>query len=133
MRTLFIDDDPIGVFLTQQLLKREGITDFVTAFQCPVKALAYLREQVLLDAAPHVILLDLNMPLLSGWDLLAALQPLEDQLWGRCAIYLLTSSLAPHDLLRAEANPLVQRLIHKPLTSNDIQEIYAPVLRKTMS
>jgi CheY-like chemotaxis protein len=41
------------------------------------------------------MLLDLNMPLMSGWDVLDAPKPLEWYLLGQCAICILTSSVAP--------------------------------------
>jgi CheY-like chemotaxis protein len=91
----------------------------------PVEAVAFLRQQAQTDSLPHVILLDLNMPLMSGWDVLDALKPLEPRLLGRCAIYVLTSSLAPTDRTRAREYPLVAELLHKPLSQAQIQAIHA--------
>ncbi len=128
MDTILIDDDPTGVFLTTRLLQREGQpADTVKSFLSPVDAVAFFRRQVLTGPLPHVVLLDLNMPLLSGWDVLKALQPLEAQLLGRCLVYLLTSSLAPADMARAKEYPLVAGLLHKPLDRTKIHAIQARV------
>lgn len=65
------------------------------------------------------------MPLMSGWDVLEALQPLQPHLLGCCAVYILTSSLAPADTNRAREYPLVAGLLHKPLDQDKIQAIQA--------
>jgi len=119
MRTVLIDDDATGVF------QREGLGENLTAFLSPVEAVAFLREQALAGTAPQVILLDLNMPAMSGWDVLEALQPLQPHLLGQCAVYILTSSLAPADTNRAREYPLVVELLHKPLDQAKIQAIHA--------
>ncbi|MEJ7663145.1 MAG: hypothetical protein WKG07_28185 [Hymenobacter sp.] len=77
---------------------------------------------------PHVVLLDLNMPLLSGWDVLEALKPLEARLLGRCVVYVLTSSLAPADAARARQYPLVAGFLDKPLNGAKIQAMQARLL-----
>lgn len=131
MDTLIIDDDPTGIFLTTRLLRREGKpADVVTAFVSPAEAVAFLQQQGPTDAPPDVVLLDLNMPLLSGWDVLDALQPLEAHLLGRCVVYVLTSSLAPADAARARQYPLVAGFLHKPLDGAEIQAMQAQ-LRET--
>lgn len=128
MQTLLIDDDPTVIFLVKRLFQRENLPDALTTFTSPSKALAFLQQQVPLGFVPQVILLDLNMPGLSGWDFLEALHPLHAQLRGQCLLYILTSSLAPTDLSRAHDNPLVAGLLHKPLDHHDIQTIQAQVL-----
>jgi CheY-like chemotaxis protein len=126
MRTVLVDDDYISVFLTEKLLKREGFAEDMCSFQSPEKALAHV-QQAIPNEPPDLILLDLNMPVLSGWDFLEALKPYESQLTGRCFIYILTSSLAPSDTAKAREFPLVVSLIHKPLDSIQIHAIHAHV------
>ncbi len=121
MQTLLVDDDPISVFLTEQLLRRSGHIDAVESFFSPVQALAYLRERLAAGQLPRLILLDLNMPVMDGWAFLDALRPVEAELRGRCTIYILTSSLALSDATRAQDYALVAGLIHKPLDEREIQ------------
>lgn len=127
MQTLLIDDDPTGVFLTQRLFQRVGLAQDLTCFLSPAQAVAFLKQQVQAGAPPQVILLDLNMPLMSGWDVLEALKPLETHLLGRCVVYILTSSLSGSDQARAQAYPLVQGLLHKPLDQGKITRIQTHV------
>ncbi len=127
MRTLLVDDDPTVIFLVKRLFQYEGLPDVLTTFVSPVEALTFLRKQALLDALPQVILLDLNMPVLNGWEFLDALQPIEAQLREQSLVYILTSSLAPTDAKRATTNSLVAGLLHKPLDRHEIQTIQTRV------
>lgn len=122
MRVLLIDDDFISIFLTKKLLQREGVADSITCFRSSQEALDCVR-QLPPDQLPEVIFLDLNMPVMSGWDFLEALRAEEEQFIGRCRIYILTSSLAPCDTARAKDFSLVAGLIHKPLDGMEIQAI----------
>ncbi|ALW84859.1 hypothetical protein AUC43_07015 [Hymenobacter sedentarius] len=126
MDVLLIDDDTIGVFLTERLLKREGFTDSIASLPSAEEALAFLQNAEP-HQLPHVIFLDLNMPLMDGWEFLEALRPLENRLLGRCHIYILTSSLAHTDLARIKQFPLVDGLINKPLDAAQIQAVRAQV------
>ena len=128
MHTLLIDDDPISTYLTERVLQHEGLSDTAASFHSPAEALAFLLKQIPDGLVPQVILLDLNMPLTSGWDFLDILQRHEVQLQDQCIVYLLTSSVAPADEARAKAYPLVAGLLHKPLDKGKIQQIRDHVL-----
>ena len=133
MHTLLIDEDPTVVFITERLFQREGMTERITSFQSPAEGVAYLREQALAGTPPRVVLLDLNMPLPSGWDVLEAVKPLGALWLNRCAVYVLTSSLVLADTVRAQMHPLVVKFLSKPLHQNHIKAIQAQVWGKRMA
>jgi CheY-like chemotaxis protein len=133
MRTLLIEDDLTATFLTKRLFHHEALTGDLTTFDLPVEALAFIHAQVAAHTPPDIILLDLNMPVLSGWDVLDALEPLQEHLLGHCLVYVLTSSLATSDMARAKTYPLVAGFIHKPLDRHELQVIQDHLRAKQVS
>ncbi|GAB3861872.1 response regulator [Hymenobacter terrigena] len=121
MKTYLIDDDDLAIYLTETLLRAEGFSNCICTFQSAREALDKLvgRSQ----AVPKVVFLDLNMPLMNGWQFLDALTPYQEALRGNCHIYILTSSLALKDLEKSKQYALVAGLIHKPLDSEEIRAI----------
>lgn len=124
MKTYLIDDDRLGLYLTEQLLRAEGFASTICPFESAREALDTLLHEPP-DTMPQVVFLDLNMPLMNGWQFLEALNPYKTQLLGRCFIYILTSSLALTDLEKSRHYDLVAGLIHKPIDSGEIRAIQA--------
>jgi len=126
MLIYLIDEDPISLFLTEHVLRAEDFVQDIHQFTAAEEALAYLLPR-LATAVPHIIFLDLNMPVMDGWGFLAALTPYEAALQGRCRIYLLTSSLALADTAKAQNYALVAGIIHKPLEEEEVKATLAAV------
>lgn len=124
MTTFLIDDDQIGNYLTESLLRLEGFSSSIRTFESAESALEALQQPGLREV-PEVIFLDLNMPVMNGWQFLDALAPYADELRSRCSIFVLTSSLALADMEKARTYDLVTGLIHKPIDSGEIRAIRA--------
>jgi CheY-like chemotaxis protein len=124
LKTYLIDDDNLALFLARHLLQAESFASSICAFQSAEEALAALLADRQ-EALPEIIFLDLNMPLMNGWQFLEALAPYEHELRGRCYIYILTSSLALCDLEKSTHYQLVEGLIHKPLDRGELLAIRA--------
>ncbi|WBA42504.1 response regulator [Hymenobacter canadensis] len=122
MNTFLIDDDSLSNYLTETLLKMEDFSSDIRTFEAADEALAELLQE---PEQPRVVFLDLNMPLMNGWEFLDALAPYQGRLQGNCRIYILTSSLALADLNRSRHYDLVAGLIHKPIDSGEIRAIQA--------
>ena len=124
MTTFLIDDDLIGNYLTESLLRIEGFSNSIRTFESAESALKVLQQPGLREL-PEVIFLDLNMPVMNGWQFLDALAPYANALRNRCHIFVLTSSLALADMEKAQTYDLVSGLIHKPIDSGEIRAIQA--------
>lgn len=126
MKTYNIDDDQISNFLTERVLEEAGFATEVRSFVSAEAALSYIKQDCEANL-PEVIFLDLNMPMMNGWQFLDALEPYKDELLGKCHIYILTSSLDTSDTARSAEYELVSGFIHKPLTLEDVQVILAEI------
>lgn len=125
MKIMIIDDDEVNLFLTQRMLVLCEITNNIQTFQFPKKALQYI--QVVKDEdLPDVILLDLDMPILNGWEFLEELTPHWKKDRKKYRIYILTSSLDSLDEEKAKSHPMITGLLHKPLTKENINFISLP-------
>ena len=70
-----------------------------------------------------VVLLDINMPVLNGWEFLDGLQKINLDTFTEFGIYLITSSTDRSDKLKAQLYPVIKKLYHKPLSKQDIGEM----------
>ena len=70
---------------------------------------------------PEVILLDINMPILDGWQLLEGLAKFQQL--NNILIYVVSSSIAQEDLLHVKKFPVVKAYLHKPLTPEVLKTI----------
>lgn len=134
MLTYLIDDDGISLYLTKQVLRMEAFATDVQEFLSGPAALDDLLPRLAGAAElPRVVFLDLNMPVMSGWDFLDALAPHAAALQGRCSIFLLTSSLALSDTARAAGNALVAGIVHKPLDADELRAIGGRIQQNAVS
>ncbi|MCC9169018.1 response regulator [Pontibacter harenae] len=122
MKIFIIDDDDLNLFLTENLLALEDATHEIKTFLSGTAALEALQTGGE-AAVPDIIFLDLNMPVMDGWEFLEALAPLGPSISERCRIYVLTSSLSASDTTRSKEYALVSGLIHKPLKIEDVREL----------
>ena len=120
---LLIDDDPINNLVNTRIISKHSGSD-VTAFDHAGKALQHLRTCPKTEF-PELILLDINMPEISGWDFLDALSTLPPDFQQECRVVMLSSSIDIHDYNRADSYPFVQDFISKPLTAEVLKVITA--------
>jgi len=129
MQTFIIDDDSIIHFLTKHTLKAANYPGDITCFLSAKEALQVLLQNFPANV-PQVIFLDLNMPVMNGWEFLDALVPYQQQLLGQCKIYILTSSVDLSDISKSEEYELVCGYINKPLDQVSVKAIVAQLESK---
>ena len=113
-RILVVDDNDDDLFFAQIILNASGVAAHVTLMETGQMALDFLSSSEGQDV--DVILLDINMPEMSGFEFLDLYQPLVDQGLVRAPVVMHSSSSAPADKSRATAYGCVRGYVVKPMT-----------------
>lgn len=120
---MLIEDDAITTMLMEMVIKREAGPRNVVAFANGLSALKELkRRRDLAVPLPQLIFLDINMPVMDGWDFLQELN--RDPAFQQLTVIMLTSSVDPADLARAKSNNLVKGYVAKPINESNLQKIF---------
>lgn len=123
---MLIDDDDINNFLSREIISMHLATVIIDSFTDPRDALQLLNEKLQHNQQlPDIILLDINMPLMDGWEFLRKIDQLEHRSKFNSNVYLYTSSVYNEDAVKAKEFPTVKKVFVKPLTKEAIQEILA--------
>lgn len=72
---------------------------------------------------PEVLFLDINMPIMNGWELLEELKGTPEVIRKNVQIHILTSSIAPEDLNLSKTYEFIDGYITKPLTVKDLNKV----------
>lgn len=122
---LLVDDDQTTNYLNRLLLNRFQITENVLVAPNGREALDLLAEHCQADESPNcpvLILLDVNMPVMNGFEFLDAYAQLPEQQRQAMVIVMLTTSLHPQDVERAK-HLHVAGFLSKPLTNKQLADV----------
>ncbi len=121
-KVFIIDDDSIHQRIAQIMIEKHRLFDEYRSYTEAEQALNYLRSNHADSAAlPDVILLDLNMPVVDGWDFLEVFETFYKNLEKQIRIFIVTSSVDEKDKLRAQEYSTVKGFISKPLSPDIIR------------
>jgi CheY-like chemotaxis protein len=121
---LLIDDNGIDNYVNKMTLEMENFSNEVFAFESASKGLDFLeRAHSDHGKIPDYIFLDINMPVMTGFDFLNKFNGFSESIKKRSKVIMLSSSINPEEIARAKANSNVTMFIAKPLTSEKIQEL----------
>ena len=122
---LLVDDDDTTNYLNSKLLRRMAISDEVLVAVNGQQALDLLHVHCELptsSACPALILLDVNMPLMNGFEFLRAYAQRPERTNPTVVIIMLTTSLNPNDLEQIQGLP-IQGYLTKPLTRDKVNQV----------
>lgn len=121
---VLIDDDVIQLFLIKKTLNDKFSQSTITSFSMPEAALEHIYTLKDGDFENQIILLDLNMPAMTGWDVLDNLkQKYGNNLPSNARVYILSSSDLPEDIKKSTEYDMVAGFYSKPLDTFKIDEI----------
>lgn len=120
-----IDDDKIYQFTAKKMLEATGMAKHIQSFYDGSEALAFFSGENSKEAAnlPDVIFLDINMPVMNGWEFLEEYEKLCNSLPKNMRLYVVSSSVDDADIRRSRQFSSVTDYIVKPITRLRYQEL----------
>lgn len=122
-----VDDDKVALMISKLNLQKTQFCKEIITAENGRQALDHFDSQMLLPEnerkIPNLILLDLNMPVLDGWEFLDVFSKSYPTLHSQVKIALLSSSVNPDDRVKAEANPFVFIFIDKAIGIENLRSL----------
>lgn len=119
-----IDDDAIFQLTASRMLRALQIPLEILQFSNGEEGIRYLNEQAEKpERLPDIIFLDINMPMVDGWMFLDDYQAIRNRIGKKISIYMVSSSIDPHDINRAKSNNLVKDYLVKPISRDSFETL----------
>jgi len=123
-QTCIIDDDAIAVFGLKRAMKSIGFTPDLSVFENGLDALEKFEKLLENDSElPSLIFIDVNMPVMDGWDFMREFTKLIPCKKDLPEIYIMTSSIDIRDVEKAKTFGLESNYLIKPVSAEVLKEI----------
>lgn len=117
-KILFVDDDPITLMLCKKVIARASFSKNIITAKNGQEALLLFDESKNnqnFNDVPQLIFLDLNMPVMGGWEFLESFSSKDYEIFHTIKVVVLSSTIDPEDLEKAKKYPMVIDFLPKPI------------------
>jgi CheY-like chemotaxis protein len=124
-RFITIDDDPVNNLICKLTIEMVAGKPEILTFTNAAQGFDYIQNQYATnrDTTQTILLLDINMPVMSGWEFLERFDNLGENIKSLFKIFILSSSVDERDKRRSYANKNVSAFLVKPLVKDNVVEI----------
>ena len=123
-----IDDDSIYVNLIKKIIETKKLCDNLLIFNDGKDGIDYFEAllQNLDDKnIPEVILLDLNMPVMDGWEFIERFTAIRNKFEKRITLYVVSSSINKSDVDKAKSLSSVKNYLVKPVDIDELEAVFS--------
>lgn len=125
---MLIDDNEIDNFINQKMIEGHNYAERILIHTSSKSALEYLQnlqrdKNLDSDLIPNIIFLDINMPIMDGFQFVEEYSKLEDRTKKHGKIVLLTTSVNPADEEKSKTIKYIIGFLNKPLTKKNLAEL----------
>lgn len=116
-----IDDDIIYQIIVNKIIEKSEMFSSISSFKNGKEALdavtnSFNDNEIL----PDIILLDINMPIMDGWEFMEGMTLLKSSITKQIIVYVVSSSIAAEDKNKAKTYPDILGYLSKPVNINDL-------------
>ncbi len=126
-KILCVDDDPITLMLCKKVIAKANFSDDIESAKDGVEALQFFNSVIDDDKKsenyPKLVFLDLNMPIMDGWEFLDEFSKNLTASFPMTRIIVLSSSVDPKDINKSKNYPMVLDFLPKPITVEMLNNI----------
>jgi len=120
-----IDDDAIYQIIISKIIERSKMFSSITSFKNGKEALDTLHNAVNntqknIQILPDIILLDINMPVMDGWEFMEKMSLIKSKFKKGITVYIVSSSIAVEDKNKSKTYIDILGYLSKPITVNDL-------------
>jgi CheY-like chemotaxis protein len=118
-----VDNDEIFTYGFKKLITKKGLFDDILNFSNGKEAIDFLKDPQNAHRLPDILFIDINMPVMNGWEFNDAFEEIRSQLGKKITLYNISSSIDLEDINRAKSNPLIADYLLKPIDEVYLAEI----------